>query len=173
MPSSRRESGRARQRRSDWSQKTGDLAVGLSNGVTWSDIYDPGPGSSLAPPLLNAQGHVLFQAQTAPAQNGPFQAGDIGWGLWTDLPGHLSLVAHVGLPAPGSQATFQTTAGAINGAFTNEMAMNSTGQVAFEATLSTGQVGIWATDSSDCSRKLSPPAANYKLHLAIRVSSGH
>ena len=81
--------------------KTGDPAVGLSSGVTWSDIYDPVPGGAIASPLLNAQGHVLFQAQTAPSPSGPSQPGDFGWGLWTGLPGHLSLVAHVGLPDAG------------------------------------------------------------------------
>ena len=112
------------------------------------------PAAQSLQPLLNAQGHVLFQAQTAHTPSGPFQTGDIGWGLWTGLPGHLSLVAHVGLPSRVCRPRFRRRPGRIQWCVYQRNGDECAGQVAFEATLSNGQQGIWATDSSGLLTKI-------------------
>jgi len=135
--------------------KTGGAAPGLSPGTTWAHIYDATPGlSTPAPPLLNEQGKILLQGSTLPGPGGPSQTSDFGWGLWAGNPGSLSLVAHAGLPAPGEAATFQQMTSGLYGSFTDAMAINDAGQVAFTALLSTSHKGIWATNTAGVLTKI-------------------
>jgi hypothetical protein len=114
---------------------SGQVAPGLPAGSNFTHLYYTPPEAT--GPVLNNAGRVAFSGYGAVSGGATYN------GVWTDASGALALIARSGAQAPGASAGTNFTA-------LRNPVLNSTGQVAFDATLSVPAVsnaGVWATDS--------------------------
>jgi hypothetical protein len=125
----------------------GQQAPGLASG----DVFDRDAFAiqfgGLAPPLLNAQGALAFQALVS----GPDITAANNAAIFSGLPGSFALIAQTGTQAPGTPVgtTFLQlglSASVAYGPSYLDVGLNGRGQVAFKAQLSDGTYGLWGTD---------------------------
>lgn len=116
-----------------WSEGAGALALVARSG----DVAPGGPAevtySNIGGPLISSTGAVAFAATVE--GRGVTEADN--YGVWSEAPGALSLVARTGDQAPGAAD------GVVFDTF-SQLILGGGGHAAFSATQSNGYSGIWS-----------------------------
>jgi hypothetical protein len=128
----------------------GQQAPGTAPGIQFDHLTQP---------ILNAQDRIALGAYLA----GSGVTAQNDYGVWSERPSGLTLVAREGNPAPGTSLVFK--------AIEDTVVFNQYGQVAFSALAGTpsgfgDSIGIWATDAAGNLQRIAFPG------MVIDVDNG-